>query len=321
MKVIKRIVGGLMALILIGIVGLVAWGWEDDRTLAELKPVYANEHSHFITLDNGMSVHLRDQGNPDGDVIVLIHGSSASLHTWEPWVGRLKDRFRLVSIDLAGHGLTGPSPVHDYSMAGQAALVDETLRKHGVPDGYTIVGSSMGGFVSWLHTLNYSDRVKRLVVIGSSGFPRDAAADGDRPFIYTLMSTPIIGDAMRKITPRSAVADTTRKVYNGNPDVVTDEVIDRYWNMLLREGNREATAIRNQQPRNMDAYKRLSDITQPTLVMWGEIDALVPFANAAKFEAALQRPTMAIYPDLGHIPFEEDPDRTVADLIQFIEQN
>lgn len=319
MKLIGRIFGALVVLVVVAIAGLVAWGWESDRTLAELKPVYANEHSQFVTLDNGLSVHARDQGNPDGEVIVLIHGSSASLHTWEPWADRLESQFRVVSMDLAGHGLTGPHPTHDYSMAGQAALVDETLRKMGIPDGYTIVGSSMGGFVSWLHTLTYPDRVKRLVVIGSSGFPREARED--QPFIYRAMKMPGIRNILQKVTPRVAVADTTLQVYNGNPDIVTDEVIDRYWLMLLREGNREATSIRNRQTRDKDAHKRISEITQPTLVMWGEIDLLVPIQDAYKFEEALPNPTMAIYPDLGHIPFEEDPDRTVADLLKFIEQN
>ncbi len=312
-------VGRLFGLIIVALVALIAWGWQSDMSLAELTPRYTTEASRFVTLDNGLAVHARDEGNQNGETIVLIHGSSASLHTWEPWVARLKDDYRVVSMDLAGHGLTGPHPAHDYSMAGQAALVDETLRKMNIPDGYTIVGSSMGGFISWLHTLNYADRVKRLAIIGSSGMPYDTK--GDQPFIYRAMKMPGIRNIMRKVTPRVAVADTMRKVYNGNPAVVTEKMIDRYWHMLLREGNREATGIRNQGQRDMTAYKRLPDLYQPTLVMWGEVDALVPATDATRFAEILPDPTLVIYPDLGHIPFEEDADRTVADFKTFISAN
>jgi pimeloyl-ACP methyl ester carboxylesterase len=66
-------------------------------------------------------VHVRDQGNTDGPAIVLLHGSNASLHTWEPWVAQLGDRFRIVTMDMPGHGLAGRTPGDDYSPMGMVA--------------------------------------------------------------------------------------------------------------------------------------------------------------------------------------------------------
>ncbi|CAE7593740.1 apnhaP [Symbiodinium microadriaticum] len=298
-RIIKWTLGIIALVIVLGI----AAGYESDIPVAELEPKYMSDTSTYITLDNGLKVHMRDEGNPDGDVLVLIHGSNASLHTWEAWVERLEDDYRIISMDLAGHGLTGPHPDHDYSMPGQAALVHEVLTKLDV-DSYSIAGSSMGGFVSWRHAVDYPDGVEKLIVIGSSGYPHP---DADPGFLWSLLEMPGIRNIFEMVTPRSFVEPLIHETY-GNSPVVDDAMIDRYWELILREGNRKATAVRRQEGRDMTQHELLKTLDKPTLVMWGANDPLVPVGDAHKFHRDLPDSVLVIYDDLAHIPFEEDAE-------------
>src|SRR5271156_2674694 len=86
---------------------------EIPRAVLEAK--YGTSPSQYLTLADGARVHYRDRGPRNAPVLLLIHGSNASLFTWEPWTTRLDDTFRVVAIDLPGHGLTGAVPSSDYS--------------------------------------------------------------------------------------------------------------------------------------------------------------------------------------------------------------
>lgn len=312
MKIILRLAAALVGLVLVLVAVAAILYWEPDRDVESLTAKYANLESEFVTLDNGLTVHMRDQGPDDGEVLVFVHGSSASLHTWEPWISLLKDRYRAISITLAGHGLTGPHPNHDYSMVGQAKLVREVLEKRAI-ERYTIIGSSMGGFIAWVHTILYPASVDRLVLIGSSGFPHDSAPS----LTFKLMSWPVTRDLLRYITPRSVVEDATKLAYHNSP-VVDDALVDRYYELLLREGNRDATARRMAAPRDYSINERLDEIGVPTLILWGKHDALVPVEDAAKFDEAIEQSKVIIYDELGHIPFEEAPELTIPDFEAFL---
>src|SRR6185369_16326684 len=99
-----------------GAIGLVAT-WAPDVPVAELRTRWAPPPSRFIEVD-GLQVHLRDEGpHDDPEPIVLLHGTSASLHTWEGWARALRDTRRVIRFDLPGFGLTGPNRQDDYSTA------------------------------------------------------------------------------------------------------------------------------------------------------------------------------------------------------------
>ena len=106
MRVFAAIVGALALLI----AAVVAATWAPDRPVQELKARWAPSPS--VSLDvAGMQIHVRDEGpRDDPSPIVLIHGTSASLHTWEGWAQALKGRRRVIRFDLPGFGLTGPAP-------------------------------------------------------------------------------------------------------------------------------------------------------------------------------------------------------------------
>lgn len=309
-----RIVGGLLGLVVILAAAIFVFGYEADIPVSELEPIYMNDASQYVTLRNGLQVHVRDEGLADARPIVLVHGFSASLHTWEPWVALLQDRYRVISLDLAGHGLTGPHPTHDYSMRGQSILVEEVLEKMGV-ESYAIAGSSMGGFISWVHALDNPEKVTGLILVGASGYQEP---DKEPTGVFLLMEIPGIRDMLKYITPRAAIASTMGPVYADSP-VVDDKLIDRYHQLILREGNREAISYLRAQKRDYSLNQQLKDLKTPTLILHGRLDPLVSVKSGYRFDEDIPNSTLHVYEDVGHIPMEEIPDRTAADLVAFLE--
>ena len=156
--------------LLIVIVGAIVWFWTPDRDADELRAIYANDTSQFIELDGGLTVHVRDYGPRDAPVIMLLHGSSASLQTWEPWVEQLSEDYRVITYDQPGHGLTGPTPDGNYDtevFVETAQGVTEALEL----DRFVNGGRSMGGWVSWNYALAHGDRLDGLLLVSASGAP------------------------------------------------------------------------------------------------------------------------------------------------------
>ena len=132
MKVRTKIITGALITVAALLSGGVAANWAPDKPLSALAARWAPPPSTFVPI-LGMDVHLRDEGPRDDPTpIVLIHGTSASLHTWEGWVAALKDDRRVITFDLPGFGLTGPSPDGDYTIAAYVRFVGALLDKVGV---------------------------------------------------------------------------------------------------------------------------------------------------------------------------------------------
>src|SRR5579863_188879 len=243
------------------LVVLLALGIRRDRPEADLESRYAPPPSQFVSVD-GMRVHYRDRGT--GPAIVLLHGSNSSLHTWEGWVAALSPSHRVITLDLPGHGLTGPDPQARYSLADMATFVDHVATALKL-DRFSIGGNSMGGGVAWHYALAHPDKVDKLILVDAYAYPQPA------PALLKLYATPIVGHLVRWETPRFAVANNVRQVY-GDASRVTDELIDRYYELILRDGNREATRERLSTRNDDGLTAHLADIHAPTLIVWGARD-------------------------------------------------
>ncbi|MDP5121596.1 MAG: alpha/beta hydrolase, partial [Spirosomaceae bacterium] len=110
---------------------------------------------------------------------------------------------------------------------------------------------------------------------------------------------------------------SVKNVY-GNPELVTEELVDRYFDLTLRPGNREAFVARMQLDSYTDQSGKIKTLTQPTLIIWGEKDLLIPVENARKFAADLPNNKLVIFPELGHVPMEENPEETVKAVKEFL---
>ena len=309
----------LGVLILLTVLAL-SWLRMPDRPVETLVGRWAPAPSDFVELQ-GQLVHLRDEGPRDDPLpIVLVHGTSASLHTWEGWVAALKPDKRVITLDLPGFGLTGPftgrraePPGPDYGGDAMARLVIESLDAMGVKR-FAIGGNSLGGEVAWRVATLVPDRVDRLILVDASG---PAFTPGSIPLGWRLARVPVLNKALEWWLPRPLVAEGLANVY-GDPTKITAAQVDRYFELTLREGNRRALVQRLQQLSLGADAERIATLRLPTLILWGGRDRLIPPEVGEQFERAIPGSRRIVFPTLGHVPHEEDPAATVAPVRAFL---
>ena len=321
MKVLKYLGVALAALVLIGAMVL----YKDDMSAEIVDAKYSSDQSQFLNIESGARIHFRDEGNPAGQPVVLIHGSNASLHTWEAWRERLGDNYRIITLDLPGHGLTGRVPNDDYTSKGFATAIDAVVNHIGV-DSFVLGGNSMGGGATWHYALAYPEKVSAMILIDASGPPqwrREQAVESDsdkssRPIVFTLLGKPWFRALTRYVDPYLLTKQGVKAAYNNSP-VVDQALIDRYYELSIREGTRDATLHRfaSYNPQSNEAVD-VSVLTQPTLIMWGVEDGLIPVSVADRFDAVLPNSQKILYDDVGHIPMEEIPARSADDVRAFL---
>lgn len=288
----------------------VTLSYRSDIPLSELLEIYTYPESHFVEMD-GMQVHCRVTGSGE-ETIVLLHGTSSSVHTWEGWTELLNPHFRVVSFDLPGFGLTGPFPHTDYSPERYLEFIVRVLDTLDV-DTFHLAGNSFGGFLAWRFAVDFPDRVRSLVLLNSSGYPR---GDQPTPLGFRLAMKEPLRPVFTAITPRSVVSRTVHEVYY-DQGKVTDGLIDRYYALLLREGNRDALMYRIQQVKHETA-DAVANVQCPTLIIWGDHDRVVTPDDAPKFHRDISGSELIIYENMGHVPMEEDPQRTMEDVLPFL---
>jgi pimeloyl-ACP methyl ester carboxylesterase len=292
------------------VAGVALWAYRPTLPSQTLIARYANEHSKFLDIA-GARAHVRDEGNPDGIPIVMIHGSLESLQVWDGWVKALGDKYRMISVDLPGHGLTGAWPRDEYTIEAYTDFV-EVLADELRLDRFVLVGHSMGGAVAWSFAATRPDRVAYLVLVDSSGFPRD----GEAPPSLRLARTPWLGDLGIYFKPEMLARRALLEVY-ADPAMVTPELVKRYADLQRFPGNRAATLdrMRAQEPLDPTSLKRLS---VPTLILWGVQDRWVPAADAFRFQDAIKGAKLALFEKAGHNPMEEEAAATAAAVAAFL---
>jgi len=312
---VKKILGVAVTLIVVAVLLFAAFFIRPDYTLEDVAD-YAAPPSAFMELPDGAKAHYRDQGNQDGMPIILIHGSNSSLHTWEPWAEELGDTYRIITVDMPGHGLTGAVPGDDYSRAGMVRFLDEVVSRLDLTR-FALGGNSMGGGVSLAYALDHPEKVSHLVLVSSGGFP--PAGTRDAPIAFRMASTPVLRDIMPYMSSRSMVEEGLRNVI-ADDSLVTEEMVDRYAAMNRYQGNRAAMVQRfaGYGAGQEYVHERLGEIGVPVLVLWGAQDFLIPVEIARKFDAGLSDSTLVIYEEAGHIAMEEVPEKSAGDVRAFL---
>ena len=284
-----------------------------DRSVESLVARWAPPPSDFLDV-KGQLVHYRDQGPRDDPTpLVLLHGTSASLHTWEGWVAALKTQRRVISFDLPGFGLTGPSVSNDYRGDSDARFVLDVLDALQVRR-FAIAGNSLGGEVAWRTALLAPQRVDKLILVDAGGY---AFQPKSVPIGFQLARIPVLNRLIDIVLPRGVIEQSVQEVY-GDPSRVTAALVDRYFELTLREGNRHALVERLRQMERGADEARIKQLRLPTLILWGGRDRLIPPAYAERFHADIAGSTVAMFDALGHVPQEEDPAHTVTVVRQFL---
>lgn len=302
---------GVIAVAVFLVAGLIAV-WAPDRPVERLMPRWAPAPSQFLQVGD-LRVHLRDEGPRDDPVpIVLLHGTSASLHTWEGWASALRGQRRVIRFDLAGFGLTGPNSQNNYSIETYVSFVTAVLDKLGVQR-FVLAGNSLGGQIALATAHALPKRVDKLVLVDSAGY---AFTPESIPLGFRIARVPGLRGLVEVILPRGVVLDSVRNVY-GDPGKVTPELVDRYYDLALRAGNRRALAKRFQQTMVSNS-EHIRALKLPTLILWGGKDRLIPPDNGREFARDIAGARLVVFDDLGHVPQEEDPERTVVEFKRFL---
>jgi pimeloyl-ACP methyl ester carboxylesterase len=312
MKWLKRLFWAVVLFDLVVAAGVWAT-WEPDRQLGALVARWATPPSAFVELD-GMQVHVRDTGPRDDPMpIVLMHGMASNLHTFDGWQKSLQTQRRVITFDLPGFGLTGPSPQGEYRIEAYTRFVLRMLDALGVKQ-VVLGGNALGGEIAWQTALLAPERVKKLVLIDSDGYPVSPLS---QPLAFQIAASKGLRWISERILPRSVVESSVRDVF-GDPSHATAEHIDRYFELNLRVGNRRALFQRMDQSEPGAKAHLIHQIRQPTLVLWGTLDGMNPSTAADQFCHDIPKCTNVAFRDLGHIPQEEDPVETLVPLKAFL---
>ena len=308
-----RVLGVLLGVLALALGGFVAANWAPDRSVAQLSARWAPPPSTFLPVA-GFSVHLRDEGpREDPTPIVLLHGTSASLHTWDGWAAELSKQHRVIRFDLPGFGLTGPAADGDYTIAAYVRFVVAVLDALHVSR-CVLAGNSLGGQIAWSTAVAHPDRVAALVLVDAAGYRLDSQSV---PIGFRIAKMPVLNKLMLVTLPRGIVESSVRNVY-GDPSKVTPALVDRYFELTLREGNRASLPLRFQQAGHGDHADDIKQVTAPTLILWGGKDRLIPPGHADAFHRDIAGSELVRFEALGHVPHEEDPAATVAAVQAFL---
>ena len=306
MKPKPRIAVALVSAVLIG---AGVWLYTPDKSRAVLEAAYLRAPTDYLQVA-GIRLHVRDTGPRDAKVLILLHGFGASLHTWEPWAGRLSGAFRVIRFDLPGFGLTGADPTGDYSDRRSMHVLLALMDRLGVRRA-SLIGNSLGGKIAWNFALDYPDRVDRLVLVSPDGFASPGFEYGKKPVL------PLMVRLLPYVMPRSFLRMSLAPAY-GDPKALTDATVTRYRDLMLAPGVRTAMLARMRQVMLDDPQPLLRRIQAPTLLLWGEKDGMIPFSNAADYARFLPHATLVALPGLGHVPFEESPMIALAPVRAFL---
>jgi pimeloyl-ACP methyl ester carboxylesterase len=312
MKFLRLLGYGLLVLMLALSIGVAFAMWKyQDIPAEQLEAKYAGPASRFINIE-GVRIHYRDEGK--GPTVVLIHANFASLLGWDPWVEALQDSYRVVRLDLTSHGLTGPDPTGDYSPERTLEVVEKFIDAMGL-DQFSIGGTSMGGTVAIHYTHRHPERIDKLILLSPGSLEGKERKSGPRGEV------PDAAYVLKYIMPRALPKYMLRSGF-GDESKLTDELVDRWYDMWRREGNREAQLDRLQQYKPGDIEDIIRELEAPTLLMWGEANTTAKFEQAAHFRELLENVEslqFVSYPGVGHMAVQEAGEETGRDVRAFLD--
>jgi pimeloyl-ACP methyl ester carboxylesterase len=232
-------------------------------------------------------------GPARGQRLVFLHGLSGSISTWQMVMGELADRYRVAAIDLPGHGQSDkPDPsTFDYAVPSFANSIAAAIRNANLGPAI-VVGHSLGGAVALQLALEHADSVLGLVLVNSAGLGSEISPD-----LLALMDQ----------EPGPGTARALLQLFFEDQALVLDRGVDEMAQGQLSEGGWKAqrataAAAFSSNGQTIDALNRLSEITTPTLILWGAKDRLMPVDHAIHAAGMMPDATLKLLPAIGHVP-------------------
>lgn len=286
--------------------------WTPDLERAELEKRYFSSSPQIIDVD-GLKVYYKETGPQGAPALLLLHGFGSSLQAWDDWSLKLEQKYRVIRLDLPGFGLTGASPANDYSEEKDLAILTYFADKLGL-EKFSVMGHSMGGKMAWSLAASQPERVQALVLMAPDGFP-ETKDIGTKPY-----EVPAIMGLIKYVLPKYLVRKSIEPAFV-QADALNDALVNRYFDMLRAPGVRGAILERSNQTIYTDPVPRLKAIKAPTLLIWGERDQMIPNTNAQSYAHVLSNSTTVLVPKLGHLLQEEQPEKGLTAVIQFLDSH
>ncbi len=280
-----------------------------DKSRAVLEAAYAGPPSTFVEVSR-LRLHVRDTGPRTAPAIILLHGFGSSLQTWDDWASGLEVDRRVIRFDLPGFGLTGPDPTGDYTDRRSIDVVLGLMDRLGVARA-TIIGHSMGGRIAWMFAALHPDRVTKLVLLAPDGFASPGLEYGVAPSVPWLMRL------LPYTLPGPALRASLAPAY-ADPSAMTQARVRRYRDMMLAPGVRQSILDRMPQTVLVRPEPLLARIQAPTLLLWGQKDAMIPVGNAADYQRAIPDCRLVTLPGVGHLLQEEASAHSLAAVQAFL---
>jgi pimeloyl-ACP methyl ester carboxylesterase len=300
LKLVAKFLGGLAAVVAVAVA--VAAMVYRDHPAAEVEARWATPPSQFVVID-GVRLHFRDEGS--GPPVVLLHANYASLFMWEPWAAALKGRYRVIRVDLPAHGLTGPEPSGDYTLGRIQALFERFVDERGLQR-FTVIGTSIGGTVAMRYAADHPERVERLGLISPGSLEKRVRGR------TTPAQVPRVADLITLVTPKSFTRFMLTNDY-GDPARVDEAVVDEWWSLWMREGNRAAMLGLLRQYVSGGVEDKIRAVRAPVLLMWGGRNKRVPLALAYETRDLLVNSPevkLEVLPGIGHMLVQEAPEES-----------
>ncbi|MEO7640250.1 MAG: alpha/beta fold hydrolase, partial [Ramlibacter sp.] len=217
---------------------LAWWLWTPDKSREVLESKYLAAPADMVSVA-GWRLHVRDSGPRGAPAIVLIHGFGGSLQTWDAWAKGLEGQYRVVRLDLPGSGLSPPDAAGDYTDARSIALVLALMDRLGLQRA-SVAGHSIGGRIAWTLAATHPERVDKLVLVSPDGFASPGFEYGTAPEVPAALGL------MRYVLPRPLLRMNLAPAYV-DPAQVTNELLDRYSDLIRAPGARQAMLDRMRQ--------------------------------------------------------------------------
>jgi pimeloyl-ACP methyl ester carboxylesterase len=264
---------------------------------------------------NGTPVNYVDLGAGDAEPIVFVHGLGGQ---WQNWLENLPcaalER-RVIALDLPGFGLT-PMPRDEITISGYGRCVDALCEKLDLGR-VDIVGNSMGGYIAAEAAIQFPQRIDQLLLVSAAGI---TSADVARRPIYTAgrIATALIthfAAQHRAIASRPKTRHVALELVARHPSLLrADLAYEGFFKGAGKPGF-EAALRANLE---YDFRDRLPDIRQPTLIVWGEKDSIIPVRDAQEFERLIPDSRKVVMKDTGHIPMAERPGAFNNVMMEFL---
>jgi non-heme chloroperoxidase len=257
----------------------------------------------YVELPIGVRVQYVEQGSPSGVPVLMLHGYSDSWHSFEPVLPFLPSSIRALALSQRGHGNTA-RPSVGYGPDDFAADVAEFMDALDI-ESAIVVGHSLGSLIAQRFALDYPERTKGLVLIGSGPAMRGLPA-------WTELQAPVF-DLTDPVDPRfvrefqqSTLAQPISQAFLDKVVQESRKLPARVWRSIWRDFS------------EVDHSDELSQLKAPTLVTWGDRDSVFGRGAQEAIIAAVPGARLVVYNGAGHGTHWEEPERFASDLVAFV---